>query len=110
MAFLWTLDGRIAVVTRAHAVDHSRFFAPSRWPDVGGWSTAITAAAVHRGPYCPSNRLLRGGRGDEGETAGAEEGYVVPGRGERRPGERFSLTIVDESKSGRVGRLASRLL
>ena len=50
-----------------------------------------------------------GGEG-EGETAGAEEGYEVSGRGECRPGERFGLTIVDESKSGRVGRLASRLL
>ena len=43
-----------------------------------------------------------GGEG-EGETAGAEEGYEVPeSRGERRPGERLGLTIVDESKSGTV--------
>ena len=41
-----------------------------------------------------------GGEG-EGETAGAEE-EVPESRGERRPGERLGLTIVDENKSGTV--------
>ena len=42
--------------------------------------------------------------GDEGDTAGAKEGYKVPeGRGERQRGREIQLIIVDVRKSDEEG-------
>ena len=78
-------------------MDHSRSFSLRRGPDVVSWLLPAKDLAVIRIVFYEDEESGEG----EGETAGAEEGYVVP---ERRGSIQSSWT------RARVGRLASRLL